>query len=69
MGYYGRLLLNPHLHSVFLDGVFVPGPGGGDGDDKPVFHALPRISDVAVADLLQVIRVRVMRLLISRRVV
>ena len=36
---------------------------------KPVFHALPRISDTAVADLLQVIRTRVMRFLVRRHVV
>jgi Putative transposase len=53
---------------MFLDGVFVAGSGGG-GDRKPVFHALPRISDTAVADLLQVIRTRVMRFLVRRRVV
>ncbi len=71
------LKLNPHLHSVFLDGVFVAGSDGsggdggdgGGGDRKPVFHALPRISDTAVADLLQVIRTRVMRFLVRRRVV
>jgi len=39
------------------------------GDDKPVFHALPRISDVAVADLLSVIRARLLRYLVRRRVV
>jgi Putative transposase len=60
------LKLNPHLHSVLLDGVFVAGPDGRDG--KPVFHALPRISDTAVADLLQIIRTRVMRFLVRRRV-
>ena len=49
----------PHPHAVLLDGVFVAGPDGGDGE--PVFHALPRISDTAVADLLQIIRTRVMR--------
>ncbi len=43
------------------------GPDGGDG--KPVFHTLPRISDTAVADLLQIIRTRVMRVLVRRRVV
>jgi hypothetical protein len=58
------LKLNPHLHLVALDGVFVAGPDG-----KPVFHALPRISDTAVADLLQVIRARLLRYLIRRRVV
>jgi hypothetical protein len=34
-----------------------------------VFHALPRISDTAVADLLQVIRARLLRYLIRRRIV
>jgi hypothetical protein len=34
-----------------------------------VFHALPRISDVAVADLLSVIRARLLRYLVRRRVV
>ncbi len=42
-------------------------PNAGDG--KPVFHSLPRISDVAVADLLQVIRARLLRFLMRRRVV
>lgn len=58
------LKLNPHLHAVVLDGVFVAGPEG-----KPVFHALPRISDTAVADLLQIIRARLLRYLIRRHVV
>jgi hypothetical protein len=58
------LKLNPHLHLVALDGVFVAGPDG-----KPVFHTLPRISDTAVADLLQIIRARLLRYLIRRRVV
>jgi hypothetical protein len=61
------LKLNPHLHAVVLDGVFVAAPNAGDG--KPVFHSLPRISDVAVADLLQVIRARLLRFLVRRRVV
>ena len=55
------------MHSVFMDGVFVAGPDGGDC--KPVFHTLPRISDTAVVDLLQVIRTRMMRFLVRRRVV
>jgi len=48
------LKCNPHIHAVFLDGVFVAGPGGGDA--KPVFHTLACISHTAVADLLQIIR-------------
>jgi hypothetical protein len=50
-----------------LDGVFVAGPN--DGDAKPVFHILPCISDTAVADLLQIIRARLMRFLVRRQVV
>jgi hypothetical protein len=61
------LKLHPHLHAVLLDGVFLAGPGGGDS--KPVFHTLPCISDTAVADLLQIIRARLMRFLVRRRVV
>jgi hypothetical protein len=61
------LKLHPHFHAVVLDGVFVAAPTGGDG--KPVFHALPRISDIAVADLLQVIRARLLRYLVRRHVV
>jgi hypothetical protein len=58
------LKLNPHMHLVALDGVFVAGPDG-----KPVFHALPRISDTAVADLLQIIRARLLRYLVRHHVV
>ena len=61
------LKLAPHLHSVFLDGVFEAGPAGGDA--KPVFHTLPSISNTAVADLLQIIRARLLRFLVRRRVV
>jgi hypothetical protein len=61
------LKLDPHLHAVVLDGVFVAGPAGSDG--MLVFHALPRISDVALADLLSVIRSRLLRYLVRRRVV
>jgi len=58
--------LNPHLHSVALDGVFAPGP---TPDAKPVFHPLPRISDTAVADVLQIARTRILRYLVRHRVV
>jgi len=54
------LRLNPHWHSVVLDGVFVPGSEPGAA---PVFHPLPELSTDDVADLLQVIRVRVLRFL------
>lgn len=41
----------------------------GAPDGKPVVHSLPRISDTAVADLLQVIRARLLRYLVRRHVV
>jgi hypothetical protein len=58
------LKLNPHLHAVFLDGVFVL-----NGEGRPVFHPLPRLSTSEVADLLQVVRVRVLRYLEQQGVV
>ncbi len=50
------LRLNPHLHGVFLDGVFVMGPEG-----TPVFGALPRLSTTDAAEVLQTVRARVVR--------
>jgi hypothetical protein len=49
------LRLNPHFHAVFLDGVFT------DGEGKPTFHELPRLRADEVADVLQVVRVRILR--------
>jgi hypothetical protein len=46
-------ILNPHLHTVFLDGVFAP-----NAADELVFHPLPSRSSVQLADLLQAIRNR-----------
>ena len=54
------LRLNPHLHAVFLDGIFT------DGEGKPAFHELPRLRTDDVADLLQVARVRILRHLARR---
>jgi hypothetical protein len=47
------LRLNPHIHSIALDGVFV-------ADSSPVFHPLAHLDDSDLADLLQVIRVRLL---------
>src|SRR5512142_2115096 len=55
--------LDPHLHAVVLDGVFVP------NNDSVVFHPLARLDDADIADLLQVIRVRVVNLLVRRGIV
>jgi hypothetical protein len=58
------LKLNPHLHAVFLDGVYVPGPDG-----TPEFRALTRLSTTDVADALQVARARILRYLEKRSVI
>jgi hypothetical protein len=58
------LRLNPHFHSIVLDGVFVPSAG-----DKLEFHALPSLSNSDVAELLQTIRVRVLACLEKRGVI
>ncbi|MDF3067088.1 MAG: transposase [Polyangiaceae bacterium] len=58
------LKLNPHLHAVFLDGVYVPG-----GDGTPEFRALPRLSTTDVADAPQVAHARILRYLEQRRVI
>ncbi len=56
------LRLNPHLHAILLDGVFVAGNG------SPVFHPLTHLDDSDLADLLQVIRVRLVSFLLRRDV-
>jgi hypothetical protein len=58
------LRLNPHFHSIVLDGVFVP-----NDDATLVFHSLPSLSNTQVADLLQTIRARVLALLERRGVI
>ena len=58
------LRLNPHFHTVALDGVFAP-----DAQGTLVFHPLPCLDTTDVADLLQVIRVRVLRWLERQGVV
>jgi len=58
------LRLNPHFHGILLDGVFAAGD-----DATPVFHPLPSLDTQDVADLLQVIRVRVLNLLERRGVI
>jgi hypothetical protein len=56
--------LNPHIHAIFVDGVFATVPDG-----KPVFHALPRLSTEEVGDLLQVVRARVLAHLVRRGII
>jgi len=57
------LRLNPHLHAILLDGVFVTDNGA------PVFHALTHLDNSDVADLLQVIRVRMLGFLERRGII
>lgn len=58
------LRLNPHFHSICLDGVFV-----ATGDGALRFCPLPRLSSTDVAELLQVVRVRILRFLERRGVI
>lgn len=48
------LRLNPHLHSLVLDGVFAESEGGAD----LTFHPLPFLTNEHVGDLLQIARAR-----------
>lgn len=57
------LRLNPHFHCIALDGAYV-----ADGDGEPVFHPLPRLESMDVADLLQIVRARVIAFLVRRAV-
>jgi hypothetical protein len=59
-----ELRLNPHFHSIVLDGVFVP-----NEDGTPAFHRLPSLSNTDVAELLQTIRARVLAFLERRGVI
>ena len=56
------LRLNPHYHLLVLDGVFV----AAEGAEEPVFHQLPQLSSLDVAEVLQVARVRILRFLERR---
>jgi hypothetical protein len=52
------LRLNPHMHSLLLDGVFAEDEGG-----ELVFHRLTFLTNDDVADILQIVRARVLALL------
>jgi hypothetical protein len=60
----GDMRLNPHLHIVALDGVYVAG-----SDGQPVFRELPRLKTSEVADVVQITKVRVLKALERRGVV
>ena len=57
------LRLNPPLHAIVMDGVFAPNKDAVD------FHSLKSLDDSDVADLLPVIRVRVVNWLVRRGIV
>ncbi len=54
--------LNPHLHIIALDGVFVEQLDGA----PPEFRQLPHLTSSEVADLVTTIRIRVLALLTRR---
>jgi hypothetical protein len=56
--------LNPHLHLVALDGLYVAGTDG-----QPVFRALGHLKTGEVADVVQVVKIRVLKALGRRGVV
>jgi len=58
------LRLNPHMHTLALDGVFAEDAGG-----KLAFHPLPCLTNDDVADLLQIARARILALLRRERVI
>jgi hypothetical protein len=58
------LKLNPHLHAVFLDGVYA-----ATSDGILEFRALPRLSTTDVADVLQIARARILGYLERRGVI
>jgi hypothetical protein len=60
----GDLKLNPHLHVVALDGVYLARPDG-----LPVFRALGRLKTDEVADVVQITKARVLKALERRGVV
>ena len=57
--------LNPHLHIIALDGVFVEQLDGA----PPEFRQLPHLTSSEVADLVTTIRIRVLALLTRRGVI
>lgn len=58
------LKLNPHVHAVLLDGLFVPDAAG-----NPTFRPADRLDTTDTADILQVARVRILRFLVRRGIV
>jgi len=63
----GDLRLNPHLHGVFLDGVYVESVPAASGEQVALqFVALPELTDMDVKEVLQTLVSRVARYLRRR---
>jgi hypothetical protein len=60
----GDMRLNPHLHVVALDGIYVAG-----SDGPPTFRPLGHLKTDEVADVLQIAKVRVLKALERRGLV
>ena len=58
------LRLNPHLHTLALDGVFTENEAG-----ELSFHPLPALTNTDVAEVLQIARARILRLLRRKGVI
>jgi hypothetical protein len=57
-------LLNPHFHTIALDGVYVEAEHG-----ELIFHPLPCLTNGDVADILQIASTRILTLLRHKGVV
>jgi Putative transposase len=65
MGYCNRLLLNPHFHTLLLDGVYAPGRDGG----APILHPAPGPTQEEVEAVVQRAGKRILRYLERRGVI
>ena len=54
-------MLNPHFHSLALDGIF--------NKKNNVFHAVPTLQDEDVKEIVEVTAYRVIRLLKKREII
>ena len=64
------LRLNPHFHTLFLDGVYLPPPGHKVlGDEAPVFEAAPSPTLEDIESIVHKARKRILRYLEKRGVI
>ena len=62
--YGGSLALNPHFHTLFIEGVYVITEI--NGKEKAIFHKLPSPMDDEISALLATIQKRIVRALVKR---